>query len=76
MSGWIQATMQQNTIVKIGYFYRECVFFQICKEREACFDMKARRDPVKIGTDEFGLPKISEEFLFKIIYKDTKKLPL
>ena len=38
--------------------------------------MKGRRDPVRIGTDEFGLPKTGEEFLFKIIYvyiyKDTK----
>ena len=30
--------------------------------------MKGRRDPVRIGTDEFGLPKTGEEFLFKIIY--------
>jgi len=30
---------------------------EICKERRACYDMKGRRDPVKIGTDEFGLPK-------------------
>ena len=42
--------------------YRECLFFQICKERRACYDMKGRRDPVKIGTDEFGLPKTGEEF--------------
>ena len=49
--------------------YIEYLLLQICKERKACFDMKGRRDPVKIGTDEFGLPKTGEEFSFKIIYK-------
>jgi len=28
----------------------------ICNQRNYCFDMKARRDPTVIGTDEFGNP--------------------
>lgn len=28
--------------------------FQICYQRGECFDMKSRRDPTVIGTDEFG----------------------
>ena len=33
-------------------------FFQICNSRNECFDMKARRDPTVIGTDEFGNPVV------------------
>ena len=27
---------------------------QICGARQQCFDMKTRRDPTMIGTDEYG----------------------
>ena len=32
---------------------------QICHNREQCFDMKSRKDPTKIGTDEFANPVLT-----------------
>ncbi len=32
---------------------------QVCHQREECFDMSSRKDPTKIGTDEFGNPVLT-----------------
>ena len=32
---------------------------QICHQKKECFDMNSRRDPPKIGTDEFGQDRLT-----------------
>ena len=48
-----------ENIPDIPEYSNECASCRaICHQRGQCFDMRKRRDPTKIGTDEFGIPEL------------------